>query len=765
VSQSRVQQTLVLPADVKIVAVEELGGDVRRRLGSGTGDFAVTRARARGGSMLVGSDGARLLDRFREPTTIVDAVIALSTALEAPPQGVLEDAYELLRRALDARLLVPAGSANTNAVTPTCEVGGSIAGLCVAECIHLVEDVEVYRATAGGDNRAVKIARPDAPPGLAAALAHEALVLERLAGDPAPRLLEQGEHDGRPYLVLEWCEGATSWRWAARRGDLMDGVCAIAAAYAAVHHRGVAHGDVHPRNVLVDDRLSVRLIDFGFARVLDPIASFPDPGRAGVGFFFEPEYARARLRHKRPPGATFASDQYALAALVYLLLTGRHHLELSYERAASLEQIASDLPRPFLVVGLEPHPALERVLGRALSKRPEERYASCAEFATDLQAAANGAGPQRITAPPPRADVGGDELQQRFGLASTNLLEGLPSAPTASVNHGAAGIAYAFLRLAQLRDDPGLLALADAWATRAIAESSRPGAFCSPDLRLLEADVGPISLYHRASGVHCVRALVSHAMGDSATTMQAVRAFADAVAGRSWPGLDLTLGWGSVLLGCALLLEEVAPEPELLDAVANAALTRIWEAAEPVELYGIAHGWAGLLYSTLRWSTASGHPLPSLFPSRLAELAERGRDGAAWPRGPRDPVVWPGWCHGSAGHTLLWVLAHRSLGGDEHLALAEQAAMHTWRHPLEGSCTLCCGLAGQAYALLALHNATHDKTWLARASTLTKSARTVAASTRRTPDSLYRGEVGVALLEAEITCPEIARMPLFEPAP
>jgi serine/threonine-protein kinase len=194
----------------------------------------------------------------------------------------------------------------------------------------------------------------------------------------------------------------------------------------------------------------------------------------------------------------------------------------------------------------------------------------------------------------------------------------------------------------------------------------------------------------------------------------------------------------------------------------------VWaeRAASAPALYGIAHGSAGLLYATLRWSAATGAELPPAFAPRLEELAAAAverRGAACWPHGPRQPTVWPGWCHGSAGHALLWVLAHRTLGDAAHLELAERAALHAWRNPAGGLPTLCCGLAGQAYAMVALHNATGDRAWLTRAARLARSARDAAGSPRSTPNSLYRGDVGVSLLEAELACPELARMPLFEP--
>ena len=96
---------------------------------------------------------------------------------------------------------------------------------------------------------------------------------------------------------------------------------------------------------------------------------------------------------------------------------------------------------------------------------------------------------------------------------------GLPAtAPRCSVFYGAAGVAAAVRRIAVLRSDPGLLALADEWVTRGHALSTEPDAFSSVALGVTERDTGTVSPFHRRSGVHAVDALISHARADEAGT-------------------------------------------------------------------------------------------------------------------------------------------------------------------------------------------------------------------------------------------------------
>ncbi len=105
-----ITEALVLPEDVILMAVTELPAQVRAQLTCEEGDYAITRPRARTPSSIVDAQAAALLEEFRTPTTIVEAVIAFSQARQTDPQQTLEEAFPMLQRFLNARLLVPAGS-------------------------------------------------------------------------------------------------------------------------------------------------------------------------------------------------------------------------------------------------------------------------------------------------------------------------------------------------------------------------------------------------------------------------------------------------------------------------------------------------------------------------------------------------------------------------------------------------------------------------------------------------------------------------------
>ena len=181
----------------------------------------------------------------------------------------------------------------------------------------------------------------------------------------------------------------------------------------------------------------------------------------------------------------------------------------------------------------------------------------------------------------------------------------------------------------------------------------------------------------------------------------------------------------------------------------------------------MAHGWAGYLYASLRWCRAAGRALPAGLSVRLDELAERAHPhgrGLRWrwyAESGADVGTMAGWCNGSAGFVFLWTLAEAALGEPRYRRLAEGAAWNAWEAP-DGHGTLCCGLAGRAYALLNLYKQGGGELWLARARELADRAAASIERTAESPDSLFKGAVGVAALAADLARPEAAVFPFFE---
>jgi serine/threonine-protein kinase len=121
-----------------------------------------------------------------------------------------------------------------------------------------------------------------------------------------------------------------------------------------------------------------------------------------------------------------------------------------------------------------------------------------------------------------------------------------------------------------------------------------------------------------------------------------------------------------------------------------------------------------------------------------------------------------GWCNGSAGFVHLWLRAFSAYGHPDHLELAHGAAWNAWEAQDGAVESLCCGLAGRAWALLAMFRATGDAAWWTRARALAHEAAAAASVDNGLTESLYRGALGVAVLLEELEAPHAARTPGFE---
>lgn len=781
---------------VLIIPVSDLPEEARAPLECDPGDFAVSRLQSRSGSKVIDPDAADLLSRFRDQRSIVEAVVLFARKKQLDPGKVLEGAYPFLRDMIAAGFLVSSDqgvNGQDGAQIPgQINAGATVIGALVLRTIHVLEDTEVYLLSRENQFSVLKIERlsPDGSSGpVRARLGHEAAFLQYLAGSPTPKLLGQGELEGRAYLEMEFIQGAdaakaaTEWRDRKEptgESKLLKLVHAIARTYAALHDRGVLHGDVHPSNVVIERDGNVRLIDLGVARATNPQASLPTPpDRGGVPFFFEPEMASASLAGLASTPASAAGEQHAVAALIYFLMTGKHWQNFRLGREAMLQDIAELPPLNFRERGAPPWPELEAVLARALAKRPEERFPSMSSFVEALAP---------LTMPPlvmhpaqARAPI--SQLLERALQNATwdGPWSSAPfaPAPTTSINYGSAGVALGLLHVALRRNDGALLALADTWSRRATREIGPDEAFYNKEVEITPEMVGKSSPYHSPSGVHAVAVLTATAEGDSLAQAEGLAAFLAAVQ-QPAAGLDLTLGSSSVLLGAAILLDAVSAkgvvDHSALRALGDSILVELWKTldAKPdireagIEYLGIAHGWAGFLYATLQWCSVSGATIPPGVERRLLELAafalpvDRGLD---WPwvlGSSGEPLTMSGWCNGTCGYVFLWTLAHRLLGDARYLGLAQGAAWSSWEAP-EPVVTLCCGLAGRAYALLNLYRYSKETVWLHRARDLAMRAAAGDHAPKEYPHSLYKGEFGLAVLAADLEQPNEATMPFFEP--
>ena len=221
----------------------------------------------------------------------------------------------------------------------------------------------------------------------------EARALRELAHPNVLSVLAVGTDGDVPYLVTELLEGRTLESLLSSSRLEPDRALAIAdqilSGLGVAHHHGIIHRDVKPENVfLVKDGVSERakLIDFGLVRFGANASAGPSSVLTAMGTMMgSPAYMAPEQGFGQE--ATERSDVYSAGVVLYELLTGAWPFVA--EEISDMIRAHALAPVPSLSESrpeLEPKPALEAVVMRALAKRPPDRFADAREMQRALRA-------------------------------------------------------------------------------------------------------------------------------------------------------------------------------------------------------------------------------------------------------------------------------------------------------------------------------------------------------------------------------------------
>lgn len=243
--------------------------------------------------------------------------------------------------------------------------------------VYLAED------TRGGGVVAVKMFSPVVRERAAmrARFLREADALRAIRHPNVVQVLEAGDVDGAPLLVMEALRGETLGDRLQREGSLYDKTAIryareAAAGLAAAHRAGVVHRDIKPDNLYVRDDDSIKVIDFGMAKM-------PRDGGSSA------EMVMGTLQYMAPEQIVSEhvderTDVYALGVVLFRMLTGHLPFDVALSTDLLGHQLFSPAPPPsWLDDDLDPN--LERVILCAMRKDPRNRYASMDAFLEDLQ--------------------------------------------------------------------------------------------------------------------------------------------------------------------------------------------------------------------------------------------------------------------------------------------------------------------------------------------------------------------------------------------
>jgi eukaryotic-like serine/threonine-protein kinase len=245
---------------------------------------------------------------------------------------------------------------------------------------------EVYRGLDPVLNRtvAVKVLLPQfaRDAGFVARFRREAQAAARLNHPNIVGVFDTGADGDTQFIVMEFIEGRTLAEFLAtgRRPNPEQSIelgQKIAGALGVAHTQGIVHRDIKPANVMVTRDGTVKVMDFGIARMQSLETAPQTSSVLGTPTYLSPEQAQGQSVDAR-------SDLYSLGVVLYELLAGRPPFTGDSPVAIAYKQV-NETPVPPSALNGEVSPQLDAVVMKALSKNPANRYQTAAELSADLE--------------------------------------------------------------------------------------------------------------------------------------------------------------------------------------------------------------------------------------------------------------------------------------------------------------------------------------------------------------------------------------------
>ena len=197
------------------------------------------------------------------------------------------------------------------------------------------------------------------------------------------KVLDVGFGERLQYIVMEYIDGITLKEYLDQRKDIrwkeaVHFTVQILRALQHAHDKGIVHRDIKPQNIMLLSDGTIKVTDFGIARLTRSEMQATAVGNKAIGsvHYISPEQARGEITDEK-------TDLYSVGIMLYEMLTGRLPFEADNAVSVAIQQIASEATPPHQINEEIPE-GLEQITLKAMQKDTSKRYQSAAEMLSDI---------------------------------------------------------------------------------------------------------------------------------------------------------------------------------------------------------------------------------------------------------------------------------------------------------------------------------------------------------------------------------------------